>query len=414
MPNFAGFDRYDYPGDVVMDWLRANTNLHWCGYYLGPVPDHPGKTWMARRKHLADAGWGIAPLYVGRQVQGGCFTATAAQGLADGQNAARMMAAEGFDADTYVYLDIENGAPLSEPQAAYVKSWCSALEASGFRAGIYCSHTIALALHNLHPSARIWAFAVATTDSHPVPFPCPELGPAGCGYIGAFAWQLGQNCRVQVPPAHLGELDVDLSSCLTEDPSSPVASFQVAANAIASPPAGSMDAIAPSAEPALVETVIAPAAATALNPVVQACRTFWLRDKADCSKFVRDVAGACNVTLTGDANAIVGALISGTEGWTRLGDGVAAASSAAAGKLVVGGLQGSKQAHPDPHGHVVVVVPGDLNRGLYPTAYWGSLGGTPYENQTVNYAWVPADRDRVVYAAHDIGIGNDYPAQKPQ
>jgi hypothetical protein len=99
---FRWFDRYDYPGDVVMDWLRASTNLHWCRYYLGPVPDHPGKTWMARRKRLADAGWGIAPLYVGRQVQGGYFTATAAQGSADGQNAARMMAAEGFDADTYV------------------------------------------------------------------------------------------------------------------------------------------------------------------------------------------------------------------------------------------------------------------------------------------------------------------------
>ncbi len=23
-----------------MAWLRANTNLVWCGYYLGPAPSH--------------------------------------------------------------------------------------------------------------------------------------------------------------------------------------------------------------------------------------------------------------------------------------------------------------------------------------------------------------------------------------
>ena len=25
MPGFAGFDRSDYPGDSVMNWLKANT-----------------------------------------------------------------------------------------------------------------------------------------------------------------------------------------------------------------------------------------------------------------------------------------------------------------------------------------------------------------------------------------------------
>lgn len=388
MANYAGFDRYDYPGEAVMDWLRANTNLRWSGYYLGPLLNHSGNSWMTHRAALAQSNWGLAPIYVGRQVQDGVFSATAMEGASDGHNAAYLLAAEGFDAGSFVYLDIENGAPVSNLQAAYVQSWCEAVEAAGYGPGIYCSHVIAMTLHNLWPSARIWAFAVTTTDSHPVPFPCPELGPAGCGYIGAYVWQLGQNCRLYVPPAHLGVLDVDLSSCLTKDPSAPTLSFQVASDAVVAQKAAAFLA---AAIPVAADTT-----------VVKACQRNWPIDKRDCSKFARDVAADCEVTLVGDANDIVRTLTAETDGWKRLENGVAAAASAGAGKLVVGGLQGDKQASPNMHGHVVVVVPGELNRDLYPTAYWGSLGGIPYESKTINYAWVPADRDRVIYAEHDI------------
>lgn len=43
----------------------------------------------------------------------------------------------------------------------------------------------------------------------------------------------------------------------------------------------------------------------------------------------------------------------------------------------------------DAHGHVVVVVPGTLAHGRYPSAWWGSLGGSP-------------GRDHVSYAAHSL------------
>jgi hypothetical protein len=65
-------------------------------------------------------------------------------------------------------------------------------------------------------------------------------------------------------------------------------------------------------------------------------------------------------------------------------------------------LRGDAQAQPDAHGHVVVVVAGELNRGRYPTAFWGSLGGPTGENKTINNAWTPQDRDNVTYAAHTI------------
>ncbi len=135
--------------------------------------------------------------------------------------------------------------------------------------------------------------------------------------------------------------------------------------------------------------------------VLEACEANYQAHIGDCSGFADAVAKAVGVNLTGNADTITDTLRSGADGWTTLTDGAAAAAAAGEGKLVIGGLKGSEQANPDPHGHVVVVVPGPLNRGKYPTAWWGSLGGSPAKNQTINWAWTEADRDKVSYAAHD-------------
>ena len=60
MPGFSGFDRSEYPGDAIMAWLKGNTNLAWCGYYLAPAPSHPGTSWMMNRVKLVTDGWGLA------------------------------------------------------------------------------------------------------------------------------------------------------------------------------------------------------------------------------------------------------------------------------------------------------------------------------------------------------------------
>ena len=138
------------------------------------------------------------------------------------------------------------------------------------------------------------------------------------------------------------------------------------------------------------------------DAVKDACEACFAANANDCSGFARAVAGQLGVTLTGLANDIVDTLRAGGA-WTRLDDGVAAAAAATAGKLVVGGLKGSEQTHPDAHGHVVVVVAGrPLAHGKYPFAYWGRLGGGGMRDQTVNWAWREEDRDNVTYAAHDI------------
>jgi hypothetical protein len=175
---------------------------------------------MTRRSALQQAGWGIAPLYVGQQVTGpGSQNPSASQGTIDGTDAVTLMASEGFETGRCVYLDLENGPPLTPQLRDYVAAWCDAVTQGGNQPGVYCSHGFAIDVHNLRSAARIWAFKVNTTQPHPVPAPYPDPHPSGSGYLGATAWQLGQSCVIDVPPANLGKLDVDLNSALTSDPS---------------------------------------------------------------------------------------------------------------------------------------------------------------------------------------------------
>lgn len=135
--------------------------------------------------------------------------------------------------------------------------------------------------------------------------------------------------------------------------------------------------------------------------VEDACKANYAAHANDCSGFVRAVGAAVGVTITGLANDITMALRAGGA-WRALADGVAARDSARAGKLVVGGLRGDEQFNHSNHGHVVVVVDGPLAHDRYPTAYWGSLAGSPAQHQTINWAWDAHDRDRVTYAEHDV------------
>ena len=129
--------------------------------------------------------------------------------------------------------------------------------------------------------------------------------------------------------------------------------------------------------------------------VIDVCKAVWPADKSDCSAFVRDVAGRLGVEIAGNADAIVDMM---RADWQRLADGPAACAAADAGMLVVAGLKGSEQQVPSGHGHVVVVVSGPLAHALYPSAYWGRLGGVGAENQTLNWAWRTGDRDKLTYA----------------
>jgi hypothetical protein len=210
-----------YPGDATMDWLKANTNLVWCAYYLGPTPSHDDDGWMGQRAALTGAGWGLAPVYVGQQLAGpGSHNVNGPQGTTDGLQAGAMMSGEGFAPGAYVYLDLEDGPPYAAPRTTYVSAWVAAVTGAGFSPGIYCSHLIAAAVRAAAPVARIWAFRVNTTAAHAVPgtnFPDPA--PSGSGFAGAYMWQRDDNAQIDVDPPNV--LVVDLDSSVGPDPSAP-------------------------------------------------------------------------------------------------------------------------------------------------------------------------------------------------
>jgi hypothetical protein len=222
MTGFAGFDRSQYPGRVVMDWLKTNTDLKWCGYYLAPAPSHGDASWMDAQSDDFD-GWGFAPIYVGRQVVGpGSHLVTEANGTLDGAAACGLMSDAGFDPGTFLWLDLENGPPFTEAQKLYVGAWVDAVKAGGYGPGVYCSFLFAAEVAALRPEARIWVFHVRTVSPHAVPgedFPTPD--PTTSGYAEAKIWQRDDEARITCPVASGGVLAADLNSANSEDPSAP-------------------------------------------------------------------------------------------------------------------------------------------------------------------------------------------------
>jgi hypothetical protein len=200
-----GFDIYDCPDVKVLTAMRAH--FYWCGFYLGSTPSHKGVAWMGRRQQLLNLGFRLAPLYVGQQIVGpGSRIVTAAQGSVDGHHAASLMDNAEFQPTDAVYLDLENGPPLSLPQRDYVASWCYAVERAGFRPGVYCSHAMVEAVRTVTP--LIWAFRVPTVahteDSAPFDL-------AAAAVPGATLQQVRQNVTL----LDWG-LNVDLDLCWDE------------------------------------------------------------------------------------------------------------------------------------------------------------------------------------------------------
>ena len=79
---YLGFDRSGYPGDAIMQSLKASTNMTFVAVYLAPAPSHGDPAWMAHVPDLKAAGWGLLPVYVGQQTAGGpgSHSLTAARG----------------------------------------------------------------------------------------------------------------------------------------------------------------------------------------------------------------------------------------------------------------------------------------------------------------------------------------------
>lgn len=139
---YLGFDRNDYPGDAALPVLRRT--FRYTSYWLNNPPGESLNSWTGKRAILKRNGFGFLLLFNGRtdaQLKGQDTAEldAAAAGAADGRAAVAAAVREGFAPDARLFLDQEEGGRLLPEQAAYLLAWIRAVQATGARAGVYCS-----------------------------------------------------------------------------------------------------------------------------------------------------------------------------------------------------------------------------------------------------------------------------------
>jgi hypothetical protein len=192
---YPGFDIAVLPGDAALRAWRGAAPYAWIGYYL-VAPCHRDASFTGRRAALAAAGYGTAVLYVGQQtwegvasaapadapvIDGGLLRAerrvappvpaaaartarlyahagtavtcsrtllSAAQGAAEGADAAARTAADAFPRGTTIFLDLEPMRVIPEVMRSYYRAWARAVVTDGrYRPGVYVHHTNAAAVY---------------------------------------------------------------------------------------------------------------------------------------------------------------------------------------------------------------------------------------------------------------------------
>jgi hypothetical protein len=135
-PAYLGFDRNDYPGDENLKIMKQT--FSYAGYWLNNPPGESSNSWVSKRAMLESAGFGFLVLFNGRLDKELQHNA-AALGRSDGNAATAAAKREGFPAHTIIFLDLEEGGRMLPEQKAYIYAWVDAVNATGFRAGVYCS-----------------------------------------------------------------------------------------------------------------------------------------------------------------------------------------------------------------------------------------------------------------------------------
>ena len=252
---FAGFDRMDYPGDEKMQTLWSDTNLYWCGFYLGPY-----YKWGPHYAKIKAMGWGVAPIYFRHQALGPILRSIAAKhgrneaardaelyevGRGGGAETVRYAQSAGIVPPSVIYYDREkkgtDPALLRDPLwLTYYRGWSRELFDNGYSAGLYSAPIIASwLLSNLMkvpgfdiilPQIWVARYTHNPPDGNAVPpsffrrNPFPEPHPAQGG-ANAATWQHLGNCRlrwrdtsVSNPPKDRELLPADLNTSIYRDP----------------------------------------------------------------------------------------------------------------------------------------------------------------------------------------------------
>lgn len=248
---YLGFDRNDYPGDASLDALRLT--FAFAGYWLNPPPGGTSDSWLGKRVILRSHGFGFLLLFNGRlDKQIKSSRDPKFLGASDARDAVAAAKKEGFSAGATIFLDQEEGGRMLPEQLAYLYAWIDAVNASSYRAGIYCSgipardgQTQIITANDIreHAGNRKIAFFIYNDACPPSPgcafsTGARSLAPRQSGVSFAAVWQFAQsprrknlaaagasqysadgNCYPPLP-AGMPDIFVDLDVATSPDPSS--------------------------------------------------------------------------------------------------------------------------------------------------------------------------------------------------
>lgn len=135
---YLGFDRNRFPGDATLGLLKQTFSF--AGYWLNNPPGESSNTWRAKREILSSYGFGFLVLFNGR-LDRELKSPSAAKllGMRDATVAVGAAKKEGFPQGAVIFLDQEEGGRMLPEQRQYVYAWVDGVNASGYRAGVYCS-----------------------------------------------------------------------------------------------------------------------------------------------------------------------------------------------------------------------------------------------------------------------------------
>jgi len=204
---YLGFDRNDYPGDSNLKILRQT--FSYSGYWLNNPPGAKTNSWTGKRKTLQDAGFGFLVLFNGRTYAEIKAAGDAVRlGSSDAATAISAARAEGFPAQTVIFLDQEQGGRLLPEQRAYLHAWVDAVNSAQFLAGVYCSGIAARESSRVsivtaedirkNADARKISYWVVNDSCPPSPgcaVSRKDLAPESSGIPFAEVWQFAQSPR---------------------------------------------------------------------------------------------------------------------------------------------------------------------------------------------------------------------------
>jgi uncharacterized protein YraI len=205
---YYGIDLALYPGDSVMQAWWKSSPFCYTGFYLGPSVYHSDASFMYKRQVLINQGWGLLPIYVGRQADSEHLDTPT--GVADANEAVDYAVYNNFPRNTTIYLDIETGSSLAASYMNYVTTWANEIQIRGYDVGIYCSAKTANQIRSALPAAAFWVAHYAWDN-----LPSSALNPADTGVSYASSWQFTGDSSLTYGGY---PLTVDLDASTSPDP----------------------------------------------------------------------------------------------------------------------------------------------------------------------------------------------------